>query len=263
MMLTTPPFKTNDSKTDLLLRPLASSLILAALFAAIAVLPARAEDVSPSPAASTTGPATTLGDMLASPLNANSGIKTVETVLPSGAIRRTVLRVPTRQAETQPLARQAALADNMLKMPLQPNVLAMRRQAGVPGHPLSVDLRLGVSVSPRIKFVGGIDARIPGLSLGPGFTTRADLDAVVSANFGGGSTLFPLTIDELYHADLPGGTGLYGGLGIGPMLGERTRFGGKIIVGANITPRLRLEGNVLFAGYGDTLFNVLLRIPVL
>jgi hypothetical protein len=265
----------SDCSLSMSLRHVCAGIGLMALFALAAALPASAEDVAPSSNPSPTPTILTRpGSLNPSPMGAMTGVETTETVLPSGAIRRTVRRVQTVQtnqtsttdslaANSDPLAAERALVDNMLKPSAQSPLLAMRRQANVGGHPLSVDLRLGASVSPRIKFVAGIDARIPGLSLGPGFTTRADLDAIFSANFGGVSTLVPLTIDELYHADLPGGHSFYGGIGIGPMFGEVTRFGGKIIVGANITPRLRLEGDVLFAGYGDALFNIMLRIPVL
>jgi hypothetical protein len=268
MKLTAPLCKTMahlriDSKPGMNLCALSVGLGMTAAFAALAVLPTRAEDTASSVNTPLAGMAATLAPTTnVSPVASLTGVETDATVLPSGAVRRTVRRVRTVTTEQQPLGDQMALADNMLKMPLQPNLFAMR-QAAVGGHPLSVDLRLGVSVSPRVKFVGGIDARIPGLSLGRGFTTRADFDAVVAANFGGVSTLFPLTIDELYHADIPGVHGLYGGLGVGPMFGEVTRFGGKIIIGGTITPRLRLEGNVLFAGYGDPLLNLQLRIPIL
>ena len=125
--------------------------------------------------------------------------------------------------------------------------------------PFPLALRLGVLVSPRTKFVGGIDATIPGLHLLPGFSSRVDLDAIVSANFGGVSTLVPLTFDQIYNLNLPVSSRVYVGGGIGPYFGDTTRFGGKLIVGAEFS-RLGLEGNVHFAGSGDTLFTVQARI---
>jgi hypothetical protein len=125
--------------------------------------------------------------------------------------------------------------------------------------PFPLALRLGAMLSPRTKFDGGIDATIRGLRILPGFTSRVDADAIVSVNFGGVSTLVPVTFDQIYQLNLPVNSRVYLGGGIGPYFGDRTRFGGKLIVGAEFS-RIGLEGNVHFAGVGDTLFTVQARL---
>jgi hypothetical protein len=125
--------------------------------------------------------------------------------------------------------------------------------------PFPLALRLGAMVSPRLKFDGGIDATIRGFHLFPGMTTRVDVDAIVSANFGGVTTLVPLTFDQIYSLNLPVSSRVYIGGGIGPYFGDVTRFGGKLIVGAEFS-RIGLEGNLHFSGQGDPLFTVQARI---
>lgn len=150
---------------------------------------------------------------------------------------------------------QAALATNAVAVP------AAARGGGqvsdlLPGTP--VWLRLGLSVSPRTKFVGGADITLPQLSLGPGFVSRIDAEAVVSANFGGASTLVPVTFDQVYSKGLVSGTRTYVGAGIGPYIGEVTRFGGKIFVGAT-QGRIGGELGVHFTGFGDPLLTLQAR----
>jgi hypothetical protein len=125
--------------------------------------------------------------------------------------------------------------------------------------PFPLALRLGALVSPRLKFVGGIDATIPGVHLAPGLATRVDADAIISANLGGISTLIPVTIDQIAEINLPVSSRVYVGAGIGPYFGDRTRFGGKLIAGAEFS-RIGLEGNLHFPGSGDTLFTIQARI---
>jgi hypothetical protein len=125
--------------------------------------------------------------------------------------------------------------------------------------PFPVALRLGAMVSPRLKFDGGVDVTIPGLHLLPQMTTRIDADAIVSANFSGISTLVPVTFGQIYNLNLPVSSRVYLGGAIGPYFGDVTRFGGKIIVGAEFS-RFGLEGNVHFAGTGNTLLTVQARI---
>ena len=125
--------------------------------------------------------------------------------------------------------------------------------------PFPLALRLGAMVSPRLKFAGGIDATLRGLRVLPGFTSRVDADAIVSANFGGISTIVPVTFDQIYNLNLPVSSRVYVGGGIGPYFGDVTRFGGKLIVGAEFN-RFGLEGNIHFAGAGDPLFTIQARI---
>ncbi|CEK12532.1 hypothetical protein [Chthonomonas calidirosea] len=130
------------------------------------------------------------------------------------------------------------------------------------GHFVPLNLRLGAELSPRTKFDGGVDLDVPGVHFGRGSSARIDFDAIVSANFGGVSTLFPLTFDLIYHPAFVGIHNPYLGFGIGPYFGERTRFGGKIVFGANFTRDLGLEGAVHFAGYGPALFTLQVRFPL-
>ena len=125
--------------------------------------------------------------------------------------------------------------------------------------PFPLALRLGAMVSPRVKFDGGIDATIRGFHLLPGFTSRVDADAIVSANFGGITTIVPVTFDQIYNLNLPVSSRVYLGGGVGPYFGDRTRFGGKLIAGAEFN-RIGLEGNVHFSGAGQPLLTVQARL---
>jgi hypothetical protein len=134
-------------------------------------------------------------------------------------------------------------------------------QLGIVPSPVPIGIRLGAALSPRLKFDGGIDVTIPGLSFAHNLSTRVDFDAIVDANFGGFSTLFPLTFDQIYRLALPVGSSLYFGGGIGPYFGERTRFGGKLLIGGTITSHFGLEGAIHFQGYGDPIATVQARFP--
>lgn len=125
--------------------------------------------------------------------------------------------------------------------------------------PFPLALRLGAMISPRTKFDGGIDATIKGLHLLPNASSRVDLDAIVSVNFGGISTLVPLTFDQIFQLNLPVNSRVYLGGGVGPYFGDTTRFGGKLIAGAEFS-RLGLEGNLHFSGTGAALFTIQARI---
>ncbi len=125
----------------------------------------------------------------------------------------------------------------------------------------TIALRLGLSVSPRTRFAGGIDVSLPRLSLGKGFTTRIDAEAIVSANFGGISTLIPLTFNQVYSKGLVASTRVYVGAGIGPYFGEITRFGGKVFVGAGLSEKVGIELGVHFPGFDDPLATVQVRLP--
>lgn len=125
--------------------------------------------------------------------------------------------------------------------------------------PFDLNLRLGVMVSPSVKFAGGADI---GFSFGilPGFSSRVDAEAIVSANFARVSTLIPVTFDQIYSKSLPG-VKVYVGGGIGPYFGEVTRFGGKLFVGAG-TSGITGELGVHFSGGGDPLVIVSARVPL-
>lgn len=132
-------------------------------------------------------------------------------------------------------------------------------QLDVIPKPFPLHLRLGAMLSPRTKFIGGIDATL-GRGLFPNSKTRVDVDAIVSANFHGISTLVPITLDQIYSKGLLGGNRLYFGAGIGPYISEKTRFGGKLFIGADLAVRVGVEGAVHFAGDGDPLLTVQARV---
>lgn len=129
----------------------------------------------------------------------------------------------------------------------------------VAGDVIPLHLRLGAVVSPRLRFDGGLDFTIPGLHIGQSIGARIDADAIISANFGGVTTLFPIDFDLVYHPSVIGIHGLYIGAGIGPYLGERTRLGGKILAGAELGHSFGLEGAIHFPGFGDPIFTIQLR----
>ena len=81
-------------------------------------------------------------------------------------------------------------------------------QLGLIPKPFPLHLRLGLMLSPRTKFDGGLDATL-GRGILPSLSTRVDVDAIVSANFHGISTLVPATLDQVYSKGLLGGNRLY------------------------------------------------------
>lgn len=126
--------------------------------------------------------------------------------------------------------------------------------------PFPVAFRIGANLSPRTLFDVGVDVNLPSLHLIPEFSSRVDLDAIIGLSIASVSTIFPLTFDQLYGRTLAGGTRVYAGAGIGPYFGGVTRFGGKLILGADFTSRLGGEFNVHFAGTGDPLLSLQLRV---
>jgi hypothetical protein len=125
--------------------------------------------------------------------------------------------------------------------------------------PFPLHLRLGGMLSPVTKLAVGADVTITGLHLLPSFNTRVDGDVIFGGNLGGSRTFFPVTVDELYHKSLPGGTSIYFGPGVGMYFGGKTRFGGKLALGASVN-RIGIEANVDFAGIGDPLFLLQARV---
>ena len=154
-------------------------------------------------------------------------------------------------AQTPPsVLRSAALAAPRMRQ-LDP--------VSVASKVVPIAIRLGALVSPRTKFVGGADFSFPNAKIGP-FYPRIDAEAIVSANFGGITTLVPVTFNGVYSKTLPAGTHLYAGAGIGPYFGEVTRFGGKIFLGGDFNRNFGLEGDVQFAGQGDALVTISARL---
>ncbi len=167
------------------------------------------------------------------------------------------------QANTQ----DPLIADNLLTTPGASHLYAARKAqlnpVGSVARAIPINLRLGLAFSPRTRFDGGVDLTLPGLSLGPGLSTRIDADAIVSANFGGVTTLFTVTIDQVFALRAPGGAaGIYLGGGLGGYIGETTRFGGKVFAGGMLGSRLGLEGTIHFPGFGDPIWTLQLRLPL-
>ncbi len=129
-------------------------------------------------------------------------------------------------------------------------------------NPIPIHLRLGAEVSPNFNFDGGIDFTLPAFHIIPTFTSRIDVEAIVDGGPHGINTLIPITFNQIFTPPGTGITGLYIGGGIGAYIAGDTQFGGKFFVGANITKRLGIEGDVQFPGFGDPLLSVQVRLPL-
>ncbi len=125
--------------------------------------------------------------------------------------------------------------------------------------PFPIHLRLGGMLSPTSKLAVGADVTITGVHLMPSVNTRIDGDVILGGNLGGSQTFFPVTLDELYSKTLPGGTAIYFGPGAGMFFGGRTRFGGKVALGASVN-RFGVEADLDFAGIGNPLFLLQARV---
>jgi hypothetical protein len=188
-------------------------------------------------------------------------------------------------SHTYPHMPQAARVDTVgrqqlllpLSAPLLGNLIALNKLGPAPttaflkrggqlnpeGRRYPLALRLGAMVSPRTKFVGGVDLTLPTLGFGPDWVGRVDAEAIVSANLGGVTTVVPLTFNEVYYApERTGTTRLYAGAGIGPYFGEYVRFGGKLFIGANFTPHVSGEVDLQFSGSGRPLVTAMVRFPL-
>ncbi len=173
---------------------------------------------------------------------AQSGVKTA-TLTPDATLHLTQIAQAGLPAGTTSYAELLAV-----------NAARQQNTVDIGGTSYPFTIRLGAMVSPRIKFVGGADLTLPSLGIGQHWVGRIDAEAIVSANFGGNSTLIPLTFDEVYLS--PSQTSSfrpYAGLGIGPYFASTTRFGGKLFVGARFSPRISGEAAVHFSGGGDAL----------
>lgn len=188
---------------------------------------------------------------------------------PASAGELKAAALPESSSTGAPLTLQAAY-EARKNQPVLASAAAAPKPAGRFGGgqditdaiPYPVRLRLGAMVSPRFRFAGGIDVTFPQLSIGSGWVSRVDADALVSANFGGVSTVVPITFNQVYSTTLSNTTGtrVYGGLGVGPYIAGRTRFGGKIFVGADFTDRVAGEVGVHFPGAGEALVTVQARV---
>jgi len=172
-----------------------------------------------------------------------------------GAPKRTVLQIPSREDTTfeEPAAPEMHIS-------LRPEDTRCRQVPVGALSPFPISLRLGAMVSPRTKFAGGVDVTLSGVHIIPQLSTRIDADAIISANFGGVSTLIPITFDQIYSQGLAAGSKVYLGAGVGPYIGDVTRLGGKVFVGAGLSSRLSAEADLHFAGAGDSIVTVQLRL---
>ncbi len=175
------------------------------------------------------------------------------------ALLLTCAPVSSRAEETPPNALDAADAFTRVVPLTLATMESKRGQLGLIPKPFPLHLRLGLMLSPRTKFDGGIDATL-GRGILPSLTTRVDAEAIVSANFHGISTLVPITLDQVYAKGLFGGNRLYIGAGVGPYIAEKTRFGGKLFIGADLAVRIGVEGAVHFSGSGDPLLTLQARV---
>ena len=174
-----------------------------------------------------------------------------------------VTPAPVRAQTPGPLLTAQAYGDQLTNalVGTTPATFGARRQVGATSlSPVPIRIRLGVLLSPRLKFDGGVDFTLSGVHLLPSCSTRIDADAIISANFGGLSTLIPITFDQVYSRGVITGNRLYVGGGIGPYIGNVTRLGGKVFAGVDLTSHIGIEATVHFAGVGDTLFAVQARL---
>ncbi len=146
-----------------------------------------------------------------------------------------------------------------LKLSLNPTHNEVRALVGG-ANPIPIHIRLGAEVSPDFNFDGGIDFTLPAFHIIPSFSSRIDVDAIIDGGPRGNNTLIPITFDQLFTPPGTGITGLYIGGGIGAYIAGDTRFGGKFFVGADLTRRLGIEGDVHFPGYGDPLLTLQVRM---
>ena len=147
-----------------------------------------------------------------------------------------------------------------------PGLVAVRSEACAAGPvpnptPFPFDIRGGALLSPKGKLDLGVDCTLPDLHLLPTLTTRLDADAIFGANIGGSQTIFPITFDQLYSKALPGTTSIYFGGGAGMYLGGRSRFGGKVVLGATFN-RFGVEANLHFSGSGEPLLSLQGRLAL-
>ena len=188
------------------------------------------------------------GTLICGAAQAQTGVQTA-TLPPQAAAQLTQISragIPAGTASyAELLAMNAGGQDNTVK---------------VAGRTYPFAIRLGAVVSPRVKFIGGADLTLPQYGLGANWAARVDAEAIVSANLGGNSTVIPLTFNEVYFSpNASASHSPYAGFGIGPYFGDTTRFGGKIFVGARVSPRLSGELSLHFPGYGDPLLAAQLR----
>lgn len=119
--------------------------------------------------------------------------------------------------------------------------------------------RAGAMVTPRGPALVGLDASFPRLSIGRGWHGRLDVDVIIKANFAGTDTVVPITFDQIYYRNTTGNNDVYGGFGLGAILGAGDAlFDGKLILGTTLGRRFSAEVNINFTD-NDTLVMLLGR----
>jgi hypothetical protein len=203
----------------------------------------------------------TLGKSSAALLFGAAGVLALPTMAQAQSNVRTGALTPQvaqQLSQISPAARAANLDSTEATDPhpemVVLNAAARQNTVDIGGRDYPFAIRLGAMVSPRIKFVGGADLTLRNLGIGRHWVGRIDAEAIVSANFGGNSTVVPVTFDEIYFSpSKTSGFRPYAGFGIGPYFASTTRFGGKLLVGARFSQRLSGEAAVHFSGDGDAL----------
>lgn len=109
-----------------------------------------------------------------------------------------------------------------------------------------ISLRGGAMVSPDVAAVVGFDVALPTLSIGENWHGRLDLDVIIEASLANTSTAVPISINQIYYRPQTGSTDIYGGFGVGAVLGGNATFLGKLIVGTTFASRYAAELNVNF-----------------
>jgi hypothetical protein len=129
--------------------------------------------------------------------------------------------------------------------------------------PVQFALRLGPQLGPRFGYTAGLDIELRNLSMGPGWSTRFDGEALWQprggALFDNVNTLFAINVCQVFSHPQGKGRRIYAGFGIGgygvPVPGvdengetdfnrfytDRNRFGGKLFFGTQFTPTTGVE----------------------
>lgn len=128
--------------------------------------------------------------------------------------------------------------------------------------PVYLSLRGGAMLSPRGAALVGLDASVPQISMLNGMRGRLDADVIIKANFAGVNTIVPVTLDQISYVNNPTGIAkTYYGFGVGAIMGGKTRFDGKLILGTEITSHLGAELNI-HLNSEDTLCVVAARLHI-
>jgi hypothetical protein len=149
--------------------------------------------------------------------------------------------------------------------------------------PVTTAIRLGAQLSPRFSFVGGLDVDFNRLSLGPGWSSRLDLEALSEPRSDGFLSAFNTTLAATFNqiyapyyrhyqrrpVYVGFGIGYYGSPepdGTSGLLGNGYRnvghFGGKVFIGSQFTSTTSAEIGIHFPGVGTPLVAAQLRLKL-